>query len=148
MRTTLCALLAACCLLPASAQSPWARSKAGFYAQAAYQSIPAYGTLFGKNGSEDIEMEREVSENTFQLYGEYGLSRKTTLVAAMPLVFNRRGVEFSETRGQFGQGHVVRREAVGQQAGAFPGPVGNHHASRVRRPTWCGCRSDWRTPTN
>ena len=85
MRTILCTLLAACWLLPASAQSPWARSKAGFYAQASYQTIPAYGTLFGKNSSEDIEMEREVSENTFQLYGEYGLSRKTTLVAALAM---------------------------------------------------------------
>lgn len=90
-RWAFCILLTVGCLLSASAQSPWARSKAGFYAQAAYHAIPAYGTLFGKNGSDDIEMEREVSENTIQFYGEYGLNRKTTLVAALPLVFNRRG---------------------------------------------------------
>ena len=41
-------------LLPFSlaAQSPWARSKAGFFAQASWNTIPAYTTLFGANGGE------------------------------------------------------------------------------------------------
>lgn len=73
-----------------SAQSPWARSKAGLYAQAAWQFIPTYSTLFGENNT-DNALVREVSENAFQLYGEYGVSRRTTLTASLPLVFNRRG---------------------------------------------------------
>lgn len=72
------------------AQSPWTRSKAGFYAQAAWQFIPAYPTLFGENG-DDIELAREVSENAFQLYGEYGISKRATVIASLPLVFNKRG---------------------------------------------------------
>mgnify|MGYP007130727774 CR=1 FL=1 len=87
-----CPLFFALCLLPfaVSAQSPWARSKAGFYAQASWQFIPAYPTLFGADGG-DIELAREVAENNVQLYGEYGIGKKTTVTAALPLVWSRRG---------------------------------------------------------
>lgn len=73
-----------------AAQSPWARSKAGFYAQLGYHTIPTYTTLFG-SGSSDIEMIREVSEQTLQFYGEYGLSSKTTFAISLPYRFNSRG---------------------------------------------------------
>ena len=72
------------------AQSPWARSKSGFYAQLGYNFIPTYGTLFGKDG-EDIILDHEVSEQQIQLYGEYGLSNKTTLILSLPYVINERG---------------------------------------------------------
>lgn len=79
-------------LLPLSlaAQSPWARSKAGFFVQASWNTIPAYTTLFGASGS-DLSLSRKVSESSVQLYGEYGISSKTTLAATLPVVFNRRG---------------------------------------------------------
>lgn len=85
-------LLLLCCLLPflTAAQSPWARSKAGFYAQAAYHFIPTYTRLYSAGGA-DRELERAVSERSVQLYGEYGLTRRTTLIASVPMVFNRRG---------------------------------------------------------
>lgn len=73
-----------------SAQSPWARSKAGFYAQGAWQFIPTYSTLFGENAG-DMPMVRDVTENIFQMYGEYGVSRKTTVIASLPIVFVKRG---------------------------------------------------------
>ncbi len=72
------------------AQSPWARNKAGFYAQLGYHTIPTYTDLFGSGGS-DISMIREVSEQTLQFYGEYGLGRQTTVVANLPYRFNSRG---------------------------------------------------------
>lgn len=97
-------------LLPvqAGAQSPWARSKAGFYAQAAWQFIPAYPTLFGEDNG-DKEIVREVSENIFQFYGEYGISRRTTITAALPMVYNRRGdlnPKFPNTFGQVDSGSI------------------------------------------
>jgi hypothetical protein len=72
-----------------AAQSPWPRSKAGFFVQASWNFIPTYTTLFGKDA--DLIMEREVTERNLQLYGEYGLGKKTTLVAALPFVFNNLG---------------------------------------------------------
>ncbi|MBV6443713.1 MAG: hypothetical protein EPGJADBJ_05498 [Saprospiraceae bacterium] len=104
----LCLLSLALFAADANAQSPWARSKAGFYAQAAWQFIPAYSTLFGNNGA-DNEIVREVSENIFQFYGEYGISRRTTIIAALPLVYNRRGdlnPEFPNTFGQVDSGSI------------------------------------------
>ena len=83
----LAALLLSCSL---AAQSPWARSKAGFYAQAGFYYIPTYGTLFGAGG-EDIVLDHEVSERQIQLYGEYGVTKKTTLIVSLPVVFNERG---------------------------------------------------------
>ncbi len=81
-------------LLPAVSwgQSPWARSKAGLYAQLGYHTIPTYTTLFGSDGS-DIEMVREVSEQTLQLYGEYGISKQTTVALSLPYRFNSRGAQ-------------------------------------------------------
>lgn len=73
-----------------SAQSPWARSKAGFYAQAAWQFIPSYSTLFGTGSGADHILPRFVSENSVQFYGEYGITKRTTVTAALPFVFNRR----------------------------------------------------------
>lgn len=92
MQRTLFVGLLAIAPLSLSAQSPWARSKAGFYAQLGFQTIPTYGTLFGKDG-DDIEMVRLVSESTLQFYGEYGISDRTTVVASLPFRFNKRGAD-------------------------------------------------------
>ncbi|TNE67850.1 MAG: hypothetical protein EP344_01850 [Bacteroidetes bacterium] len=73
-----------------AAQSPWARSEAGFYTQLSYQTIPTYTSLFGANGA-SIDMIREVSEQAVQFYGEYGISSRTTAIISAPVVFNSRG---------------------------------------------------------
>lgn len=73
-----------------SAQSPWTRSKAGFYAQAAWHFIPAYQSLYSPSAV-DSPLDRELSEGTFQLYGEYGVSRKTTVIASLPIRFLKAG---------------------------------------------------------
>lgn len=74
----------------AEAQSPWARAKGGGYAQVSWNFIPTYTNLFGEDGN-DIVLAREVSERSLQLYGEYGLGKKTTLMLALPYVWNERG---------------------------------------------------------
>lgn len=98
-------LLFVFCLFPflLSAQSPWARSKAGFYVQGAWQVIPEYATLFGADGADGTELARKVTENAFQLYGEYGVSSKTTVIAAVPVVFNKRGSLNPQFPGSLGQ---------------------------------------------
>lgn len=93
-----------------AAQSPWSRSKAGFFVQASWQTIPTYNTLFGPEGK-DIILERAVSERAVQCYAEYGLSRKTTLIGSLPYVFNRRGASNPESP------FVYAREDSGSIAG-------------------------------
>lgn len=74
----------------AQTQSPWPRSKAGFYAQVSYLTIPNYANVFDDNG-ETGELFRAIGEHTIQLYGEYGLTKRTTLVAALPFRILRSG---------------------------------------------------------
>ncbi len=90
MRLFLIFLWSCLVVVSVQAQSPWARSKAGVYAQLGYHTIPTYTSLFGAGG-DDIELIREVSEQTVQFYGEYGLSSRTTAVVSMPYRFNERG---------------------------------------------------------
>lgn len=65
------------------AQSPWVRSRAGAYLQAAWHFIPAYKSIFDANG-DDRPLQRKLSENTFQIYGEYGFSKRLTGVVNLP----------------------------------------------------------------
>ncbi len=71
-------------------QSPWTRSKGGFFGQGGYHFIPTYDQVFGENG-ENFQVDRQLSEFTFQIYGEYGLGKKTTLIASLPLRTVRSG---------------------------------------------------------
>ncbi len=102
MRHTL--LVVALAFVPAflAAQSPWARSKAGLYAQLGYHTIPTYGTLFGSDGN-DIDMIRQVSESTVQLYGEYGITGRTTAIVSLPYRFNSRGARNPDSPFMFAQ---------------------------------------------
>lgn len=61
------------------AQSPWTQNKGRWYTQLSYSTIGAYGTLFGDNNTE-----RLITDNTFQFYGEYGLSERTTVLFQLP----------------------------------------------------------------
>ncbi len=70
------------------AQSPWTQKKGKAYTQISFTSISNYDKLFGNS---EIATEREITDNTLQLYGEYGLSGKTTLVASIPLKFVKSG---------------------------------------------------------
>jgi hypothetical protein len=90
LRFHLLAIVLFSCYLMAQAQSPWARSKGGGYAQLSWNFIPTYTNLFGADGS-DIVLGREVSERNVQCYGEYGLGKRTTITASLPYVFNERG---------------------------------------------------------
>lgn len=102
MRKTLLATGLCLFTLTLSAQSPWARSKAGFYVQAGYHTIPTYTSLFGEDG-DDISLIREVSEHTLQFYGEYGIGHRTTAVVSLPYRFTSRGARNPDNNLMFAQ---------------------------------------------
>lgn len=64
------------------AQSPWVRQKKESYIQLAYTFRPTYNEV---SGDPSYDTDREIADNTLQLYGEYGLSNKTTLLLGIPL---------------------------------------------------------------
>jgi hypothetical protein len=64
------------------AQSPWTQEKGKFYTQLSFTTIPSYDALFG---DPEYDTQRKTSDNTFQFYGEYGLSDKTTFIINLPL---------------------------------------------------------------
>lgn len=70
------------------AQSPWTKNKNEGYIQVSFTAIPSYDSVFG---DPDRPTNREISDNTLQLYGEYGLSNKTTLFANIPLKMLKSG---------------------------------------------------------
>jgi hypothetical protein len=73
-----------------SAQSPWVRSRGGFYAQLGFHTLPKYDAVF--NGEGKIEkLDREISESTLQFYGEFGITPRLTLVASLPYKFLESG---------------------------------------------------------
>ena len=63
-------------------QGPWTKEKGKFYTQLSFTTIPSYNTLFG---DPEYKLQRNVTDNTLQFYGEYGLSDKTTLLVNIPL---------------------------------------------------------------
>jgi hypothetical protein len=65
-------------------QGPWTKEKGKFYTQLSFTTIPSYNTLFG---DPEYKLQRNVTDNTLQFYGEYGLSDKTTLLVNIPLKF-------------------------------------------------------------
>ena len=68
--------------LSSFSQSPWVKDKGEFYTQLTYTTIPNYTDMFG---DPDYSVFGEISDNTVQIYGEYGLSDKTTLILNVPL---------------------------------------------------------------
>lgn len=66
----------------AHAQGAWTQKKGEAYTQLSFSTIGNYSTIFG---NPDYETEREITDNTIQLYAEYGLNDKTTLILNLPL---------------------------------------------------------------
>jgi len=64
------------------AQSPWTQEKGKVYTQLSFTSISNYHTLFG---DPDYSTSGDITDKTIQLYGEYGLTNKTSLLVNLPL---------------------------------------------------------------
>ena len=70
------------------AQSPWTQEKGKFYAQLSFTTISNYDEIFG---DPDYQTNREITDNTLQFYGEYGISNKTTFLVNLPIKFISTG---------------------------------------------------------
>ena len=69
-------------------QGAWTKSKNEAYVQLSYFNIAGYSNIYG---SPDYRTEREITDNTVQLFGEYGLSEKTTLLLSLPIKMIKTG---------------------------------------------------------
>ena len=68
--------------ISAFSQGPWTQEKGKLYTQFSFSTIPSYDELFG---NPDYKTNGNITDNTFQFYGEYGISDKTTLIVNLPL---------------------------------------------------------------
>lgn len=68
--------------ISAFSQSPWIQKKGKAFTQLSFTTIPNYNTLFG---NPDYTTQRQITDNTLQLYSEYGVSDKTTFILNLPL---------------------------------------------------------------
>ncbi len=73
----------------AFSQSPWTQKKDEAYLQLSFTSISGYTELFAKGDA--VPTNRKMNDNTLQLFAEYGLTDKTTLIANVPLKFVSSG---------------------------------------------------------
>jgi len=62
-------------------QNAWTQKKGEAYVQISYSTIADYSGIYGKP---DYSSERRISDNTLQIYGEFGVSEKTTLLIGVP----------------------------------------------------------------
>lgn len=76
------------------AQSPWTQKKGKSYSQISFTSISGYTGLFG---NPDYPTEREITDNTLQYFGEYGLTDNTSLVVGIPFKMVKADVLTSST---------------------------------------------------
>ena len=74
------------------AQSPWTKKKNEGYVQLNFTSVASYDKVFG---NPEYDTQRQITDNTLQLYGEFGITDKTTLFANVPLKMLKSG-DFSK----------------------------------------------------
>lgn len=71
-----------------NAQGAWTQKQGEAYTQISFSTIGNYSSIYG---DPNYSTEREITDNTLQLYGEYGLNDKTTLIINVPLKFIETG---------------------------------------------------------
>ncbi len=64
------------------AQSAWTKKKGELYSQISFNTIPNYNSIYSDS---EYTTSREITDNTIQLYGEYGLSDDLTLLVNIPI---------------------------------------------------------------
>ena len=73
-------------------QSPWTKKKNEGYVQLNFTSIASYNKVFG---NPEYDTQREITDNTLQFYGEFGITNTITLFANVPLKMLKSG-DFSK----------------------------------------------------
>lgn len=69
-------------------QSPWTKKKQESYLQVSFTTVPSYDKIYG---NPERTTQRKITDNTLQLYGEYGITNKTTLFANLPFKMLKSG---------------------------------------------------------
>jgi hypothetical protein len=69
-------------------QSAWTQQKGTIYSQLSFSSISNFSEIFGEP---EYLTERIITDQTVQLYLEYGYSNNTTLIVNIPLKFIKTG---------------------------------------------------------
>lgn len=64
-----------------SAQSPWTKDKGDLFINVSYTTIANYNELFG---DPDYTISGSITDRTYQIYGEYGFTNKTSLIFNIP----------------------------------------------------------------
>ncbi len=72
------------------AQSPWVAEKGKGFAQIGYTTIGPYNELFLKNGG-SYSLTREVTDQTIQVFAEYGIGNNNSLIASIPIKLLKTG---------------------------------------------------------
>ncbi len=90
MKNLLFALFALMFFQSSIGQSAWNLEENSWYTQLNYTRIGPYSELF-VDGDETAITPREIEDNTFQLYAEYGLNSKTTLSVSLPIKLIKTG---------------------------------------------------------
>jgi len=106
------------------AQSPWTRSKGAGFVQVAYHTIPRYGAVFEPSDGPGMLLDRKISENTTQIYAEYGLGDRTTLFGSLPFRLLSSGVFLAEN-------YPTPQTAEGRLSGIGNISLGARRAIRV-----------------
>lgn len=70
------------------AQSAWTKKKGELFSQISYTTIPDYSEIFNDN---DYITSRSITDNTIQLYGEYGLNDNLTVLVNVPFKLIKTG---------------------------------------------------------
>ncbi len=82
MKTTVLLLMITTTL--ALAGGPWTQEKGKGYIQLSGSFIPAYTGLYSNGPEDDISLNREISDQTYNLYAEYGIRHNLTLILEAP----------------------------------------------------------------
>ncbi|OWW25142.1 hypothetical protein B4Q04_11420 [Zobellia sp. OII3] len=77
-------------------QGAWTKEKNKAYVQLSYYNIAAYSGVYG---NPDYRTERKITDNTLQLFGEYGIFDKTTVLLSLPIKMIKAGDAVSSTAG-------------------------------------------------
>lgn len=64
-------------------QSAWVKNKGELYSQFTFSGIFNYSSVY-LDGDREYKIQREITDITLQLYGEYGLTDDLTLVTVLP----------------------------------------------------------------
>jgi len=118
-----------------SAQSPWAQSKGGGYAQLAYQIIPEYSDFFSNNSDSTYTSIRPYTDAGVQLYGEYGILDKTTIILNAPFKMLKSGPASGLALGNEGDLNALGNLSVSVKQQLLNDPIAIGLSLEVELPT-------------